>query len=162
MEPRIMDRLRKRRDFLAAAKGERAGSANLMLQGRARRDGDAPRLGFTVTKKNGNAVMRNRIRRRLREAARKVLPEDARPGHDYVIVAREQALRAPFADLVRDLSRAVKKIHAPPRSRSDAADPRRRPRPQGGPAAAAPHHDISTDRLPKDHPPTPTEAPGHE
>lgn len=107
-----MDRLRKRRDFLAAAKAQRAGAASFLLQGRDRRDEDCVRLGFTVTKKTGNSVVRNRIRRRLREVARAVVPRLGRPGYDYVLIARERALMAPFTELTRDLERALKKLHA--------------------------------------------------
>lgn len=110
-----MDHLRKRRDFLAAAKAERAGTASFLMQGRDRGDAGAIRVGFTVTKKTGNSVVRNRIRRRLREAVRHVLPEAGRPGYDYVLVAREAALRTPFDALVREMERAVRKLAAPGR-----------------------------------------------
>ncbi len=115
-----MDRLRKRRDFLAAARAERAGVTSFLLQGRDRRDEEDPRLGFTVTKKNGNAVVRNRIRRRLREAARQVMPQAGRKGFDYVLVARSHCLHAPFQDLVRDMERAVARLHAAKKSPSNA------------------------------------------
>jgi len=76
---------------------------------RDRKDGDPQmRLGFTVTKKIGGAVVRNRARRRLREALRRVLPGPARPGHDYVVVARRAALAQPFAELVADLASAIR------------------------------------------------------
>ncbi len=116
--PAHVDKLRKRRDFLAAAKAERAGVASFLLQGRNRRDDDDVRLGFTVTKKVGNAVVRNRIRRRMREAARVVMPGTGRPGYDYVMVARPHALRAPYPDLVRDLERALMRLHGGGRTKS--------------------------------------------
>ncbi|WP_029005491.1 ribonuclease P protein component [Azorhizobium doebereinerae] len=116
-----MDRLRKRRDFLAAAKAERASVPSFLLQGRDRRDEAEPRLGFTVTKKNGNAVVRNRMRRRLREAARQVLPQTGRNGFDYVLVARSPCLKAPFQTLVRDLERAVARLHAAKKSKDSSA-----------------------------------------
>lgn len=106
-----MDRLRRRRDFLSAAKAERAGVAPFLLQGRFRDDPLGVRLGLTVTKKIGNAVVRNRIRRRLRAVAQEILPAKGRPGYDYVLVARAQALHAPFPDLLRDLSRALERLH---------------------------------------------------
>ena len=106
---RRLDRLKKRRDFLAAAKAERAGVASFLMQGRDR----GVRVGFTVTKKTGNSVVRNRIRRRLREAVRQVLPKVGHPGFDYVLVAREAALRTPFDSLVSEMERAVRKLHAP-------------------------------------------------
>lgn len=118
-ELRIVDRLRKRRDFLAAAKAEKAGVASFLLQGRDRHDLGETRIGLTVTKKIGNAVVRNRIRRRLREAARTVIPASGRPGYDYVMVARPHALRAPYPDLVRDLERAISRLHGAGKKRSD-------------------------------------------
>ena len=63
----------------------------------------APRFGFTVTKKTGNAVVRNRIRRRLREAVRLSAGDVARPGVDYVLIGRRAALTLPFDRLVDDL-----------------------------------------------------------
>lgn len=116
--PSHVDKLRKRRDFLAAAKAERAGVASFLLQGRNRPDSTDVRLGFTVTKKVGNAVVRNRIRRRMREAARAVVPGAGRPGYDYVMVARPHALRAPFPDLVHDLERALARLHGGGRTKS--------------------------------------------
>lgn len=110
-----MDRLRKRRDFLAAAKALRAGVPCFLMQGRDRGDSGDVRIGFTVTKKTGNAVVRNRIRRRLREAVRHVVPTSGRAGHDYVLVAREAALHAPFETLVGEVERALRKLHDPDR-----------------------------------------------
>ncbi|MGR7995360.1 ribonuclease P protein component [Xanthobacter sp. ZOL 2024] len=111
----IVDRLRKRRDFVAAAKALRAGVPCFLMQGRDRGDGGDVRIGFTVTKKTGNAVVRNRIRRRLREAVRGVVPAAGRAGHDYVLVAREAALHAPFETLVGEVERALRKLHDPTR-----------------------------------------------
>lgn len=71
-----------------------------------------PRFGFTVTKKTGNSVERNRIRRRLREAVRRMAPLDAKPGFDYVLVGRRDALQLPFLDLTSDLAAAFKRVHA--------------------------------------------------
>ena len=127
----VVDRLRKRRDFLAAAKAGRAGVPAFLLQGRDRGDAGEVRVGFTVTKKTGGAVVRNRIRRRLREVARRVLPERGRPGFDYVLVARVEALRAPFCDLVGDLERAVTRVNAP-------GKPKSRPKQSAIPAIDAP------------------------
>ena len=109
--------LKKRRDFLAAAKARRAGAASMMVQGRKRRaEEDAPedavRVGYTCSKKVGNAVKRNRAKRRLRAAAAAVLPSAGRPGWDYVLIGRAEATAArPFADLIGDLERALRKIH---------------------------------------------------
>jgi len=69
---------------------------------------DAPRVGFTVTKKVGNAVVRNRIRRRLKEAVRTHAAGDMQPGRDYVIVGREDVLTVPFKQLAAELSRRIR------------------------------------------------------
>jgi ribonuclease P protein component len=86
------------------------------LQARDRRDDDAKtQVGYTASKKIGNAVLRNRAKRRLREAARAVMPGLARPGWDYVLVARPQAtVSRPFDDLKRDLQAALAAVHAKP------------------------------------------------
>ena len=105
---RVLRRLKKRSEFLEAAKGVRAHKPSLSLQRRDRRDGDAAvGIGFTVTKKEGNAVARNRIRRRFRAAAAAVLPEAGAEGADYVIIGREAALAAPFPSLLADLKEAL-------------------------------------------------------
>ena len=105
--------LRKRADFLRAASARRQGTAGFMLQARARNDGDpAVRLGFTCSKKIGNAVARNRAKRRLREVARLALPALARPGWDYVLVGRPDAtVTRDFALLLADLAAAVRGVH---------------------------------------------------
>lgn len=70
------------------------------------------RLGLTVSKKVGNAVVRNRVKRRLRAAAEAILPRHARLHRDLVIIGRQNALRRPFADLLADLEKALKKLNA--------------------------------------------------
>jgi ribonuclease P protein component len=107
---RELRRLRKRTQFLSAAKGQRAGRTAFSLQAIAVDDAD-PGLGLTVTKKVGNAPERNRIKRRLRAAAR-ACGEMFQPQHDYVLVGRREALGAPFAKVVSDLSSAIAKVHA--------------------------------------------------
>jgi len=103
-----MQRLKKRRDFLAAAKGRKAPRRAFVLESRARGDEEPPRLGLTVSKRVAkSAVERNRIRRRLREAARLIPDEAATAGHDYVIVGRRAALTEPFADLKSALAEAL-------------------------------------------------------
>jgi ribonuclease P protein component len=106
-----MERLRRRQDFLAAAKGRSVATPGMILQGRDRRDEGKPRLGFTCSKKIGNAVTRNRAKRRLREAARLALAIEARPGYDYVIVGRQATATRGFAELRNDLMKAVKRLH---------------------------------------------------
>lgn len=71
---------------------------------------DEVRIGYTVTKKLGGAVVRNRIKRRLREAARRALPTHAKPQHDYVFIARHKALECDFSALVREMEFAFSRI----------------------------------------------------
>jgi ribonuclease P protein component len=106
-----MERLRKRSEFLEAAKGRRWATASLVLQARRRRDDGAIRVGFTTTRKVGGAVDRNRARRRLREAARRVIPERGKPGYDYVLIGRRDTLTSSFADMLDDLATALDKVH---------------------------------------------------
>ena len=105
------ERLKKRRDFLAAAKGQKAARRAFVLEAVRRQDeGETglARLGFTVSKRTAkSAVERNRIRRRLREAARLVAADAWRPGHDYVLVGRRSALTEPFAELRSALGEAL-------------------------------------------------------
>ena len=105
--------LKTRPEFLRAASAKRQGTAGFLLQARVRNDGD-PRLqvGFTASKKIGNAVARNRAKRRLREIARAVLPRFGQPGWDYVLVARPGAtITRAFSDLLSDLELALRQIH---------------------------------------------------
>ena len=105
-----MDRLRQRADFLAVANGARANSTAFVVPGR-RRDDDGPiRIGFTVTKKNGNAPQRNRIRRRLRELVKRLDVIPMRPHHDYVLVGRRAALDRDFATMLEDLRSAFRRL----------------------------------------------------
>lgn len=103
-------RLKKRSEFLRAARGNRAGRSAFSLQA-VRSGAPEPRVGFTVTKKTGNAPQRNRIRRRLREAAR-ACAGCFKPQHDYVLIGRREALSQPFGKLVGELCSAIHKIHA--------------------------------------------------
>jgi len=119
-------RLRRRADFLKAARGRRAAMPGLVLQMRVREAAaDAPlRVGFTVTRKVGNAVTRNRAKRRLRAAAAAVLPRYGLPGRDYVVIGRAGTLTRPFALLVADFERALAKVQTASPGTSD-----RRPAP---------------------------------
>ena len=105
-----MQRLKQRADFLAAAAGAKAPGAAFVLQARSRGDTAPSRVGFTVSKKVGNAVERNRVRRRLREVVRlsAALPEQA--GHDYVLIGRRAALAIPFERIAAELTGALKRV----------------------------------------------------
>ncbi|MEM9852419.1 MAG: ribonuclease P protein component [Pseudomonadota bacterium] len=105
--------LKARADFLRAARGRRQAMPGFVLQGWDRGDGAPARVGFTCSKKVGNAVARNRAKRRLREVARLTLPTQARLGWDYVLIGRagETASRD-FAAMLDDLSRALAKLHS--------------------------------------------------
>jgi ribonuclease P protein component len=102
-------RLVRRADFIACSRGRRVNSAAFVLQERRRDDDGAPRFGFTVTKKTGGAVERNRMRRRLREAVRLGAAAAARPGSDYVLVLNRAALDRPFETLIVDLADAIRR-----------------------------------------------------
>lgn len=115
------ERLKRRADFKAVANGVRIRRPAFTLQARTRCDAAAApfvgaRVGFTVTKKVGNAVVRNRIRRRLKAAA-DALHDEFRAATDYVVVARREALTAPFdtlgAELAGALAQAHDKLHRP-------------------------------------------------
>ena len=105
-------RLKRRAEFLLAAKtGRKAPTHGMVVQVRPRDDAGPVRLGFTVTKKVGNAVVRNRIRRRLREVARLVLAEGG-PAADIVLIGREATRTRNFVALQDDLRRALRKTAA--------------------------------------------------
>tara|TARA_R110000824_G_scaffold118960_15_gene272334 strand:- start:22794 stop:23204 length:411 start_codon:yes stop_codon:yes gene_type:complete len=106
-----LQRLRKRAEFLAAARADKTALGGLVLQARSRDDEDPARAGFTVTRKVGNAVIRNRARRRLKEAAREILPLLGKAGYDYVLVGRQSTLTRAWPDLLDDLRVALAKVH---------------------------------------------------
>jgi ribonuclease P protein component len=107
-------RLKRRAEFLrVAAKGRKAAVHGLVLQALAQPDPEAPaRIGFTVTRKVGNAVVRNRTRRRLKEAARLLLREQPVVGFEVVVIGRDATRSRPFDALIDDLRRALVKTGA--------------------------------------------------
>lgn len=113
--------LKKRRDFLACTRARRWAAPGLILQARQRRE-DEPaegvRVGYTCSRKVGNAVTRNRAKRRLRACATEVLPELGCDGWDYVLIGRAGGTVArPFAELKEDLRTALERVHAPRKPR---------------------------------------------
>lgn len=108
-------RLTHRAEFLrVAASGRKAPAGGVVLQALARGD-DAPvRVGFTVTKKVGNAVVRNRTRRRMKEAARLWLAAHPAPGTDLVLIGRASTRGRAFTSLVADIGRALDRVDTPP------------------------------------------------
>ena len=109
-----MDRLRQRADFLAVANGARASAGAFVVQSRYRNDDGPIRVGFTVTKKNGTATERNRIRRRLRELVKRLPAVSLRPHSDYVLVGRRAALYRDFATMLDDLRNTLNRLDRQP------------------------------------------------
>ncbi len=120
-EPVALRPLKRRSEYLAVQRaGLRVARPSLVLQaarhlsteraGRAGQD-DGIGVGFTVTRRTGKAVVRNRIRRRLKAAAALVLPREGRAGIDYVLIGRRGALHRPFAGILRDLRSATRAVH---------------------------------------------------
>ena len=108
MAARPYRRLTRRSEFLrVASAGRKAPSGGVVLQALRRDDHDPVRLGFTVTKKVGNAVVRNRTRRRMKAAARQLLLTRAVAGVDLVLIGRASTRSRPFAQLVADIARAL-------------------------------------------------------
>lgn len=105
-----MERLKKRHQFLRAARGPKWVAPGLILQCWRRDDQDNSRIGFTVTKRVGNSVARNRVKRRLREVVRQDKAH-VKTGFDYVIIGRKSTIRRSFRDLEEDLSRAFHGVH---------------------------------------------------
>ena len=112
-----MERLKQRADFLKAATGTKVPAAAFVLQMRQRGDSGPVRVGFTVSRKVGNAVERNRVRRRLREVVRLCGETRMHSGHDYVLVGRQAALSLPFDRIAHDFERALGRAHSGARPR---------------------------------------------
>jgi len=109
----LLNRITQRKDFLRLTKAQRVHSTSFVLQSRNRKD-DAPmRVGFTCSKKVGNAVARNRAKRRLREIARLILPISGQPGHDYVLIGRANVTATTdFAAMHAELTQSLQKLQS--------------------------------------------------
>ena len=105
-----MLRLKQRADFLAAASGAKVATAAFVLQGHNRDDGGPARVGFTVSRKVGTAVERNRVRRRLRDIVKRSAAETLRSGYDYVLVGRRTALSRQFDQMIDDFRNALRRL----------------------------------------------------
>ena len=117
---KTVGRLKSRPQFLAVREGEKRKGSFFLMEVLDRKTPDTePRIGFTVTKKHGNAVERNRMRRRLKEAVRLHAGFAMQPGHDYVVVARRDVLFAPFERLADEL---VARVEARPKQRRSHTD----------------------------------------
>jgi ribonuclease P protein component len=104
-------RLTQRKDYLAANSGKRAPMPGFVLIVRARGDADpAMRVGITVSKKVGNAVIRNRMKRRFRALAREVISAEGLPGADHVLIGRNGGIERPYAALKAELVKALAKV----------------------------------------------------
>jgi ribonuclease P protein component len=109
--PAPLERLKRRREFLNVAASRRRFVTPSMIVQFLPQENTAPRVGFTVSKRVGNAVLRNRARRRLREAALKIFPAHASAA-DYVLVGRTEAVSRKFSDIVTDLETALHRLGA--------------------------------------------------
>jgi ribonuclease P protein component len=113
-----IERLKKRADFLACARAPSCARGAVVVQARARDDQPLVRAGFTATRRIGGAVERNRAKRRMREAARLLLPQFAHPGFDYVFIARGGVTRRPWPRLLDDVKTALIRLAAERDSRA--------------------------------------------
>jgi ribonuclease P protein component len=105
-----MERLKRRRDFLAAATGASVSTPGFIVQQRRRDDGGPVRVGFTVSRKVGGAVERNRLRRQLKELVRLSATTGLNAGSDYVLIGRRAGLGIPFVKLTVDFAGALKRL----------------------------------------------------
>jgi ribonuclease P protein component len=122
--PPEIRRLKRRAEFLAAAKGASVARGAVVVQALPREGRSCISAGFTATRKVGGAVVRNRAKRRLREAARLLLPEHGQPGRDYVFIARNGAPTRAWARLLDDVKSALISLAAAlPGGPSDAPPP---------------------------------------
>jgi len=108
--------LKKRAEFLRVRGGPRWSTPAFVLEARSPPAGahdPAARFGFTVSKKIGSAVVRNRVRRRLRALVAALDPSRVREGFDYVLIARPGAEQRSYRELAADLDQALDRVHRP-------------------------------------------------
>ena len=111
----VLEQLKNRKDFLRLAHAKRVHSTSFVLQALNRGDAQEMRVGFTCSKKVGNAVARNRAKRRLREIARLVLPRFGQEGYDYVLIGRANVTSSTkFTALQEELLSALRKLQSKP------------------------------------------------
>jgi ribonuclease P protein component len=128
--------LKKRAEFLACAKGPSCARGAVAIQALPQPDRSTIAVGFTATKRIGGAVVRNRAKRRLREAARLLLPVHGRPGHDYVFVARQGVAERPWERLLDDVKSALIRLAAEDGVRTSGDRRAGSPKPASLPASA--------------------------
>ena len=136
--PKSPARLKKRAEFLACAKGPSCARGAVVIQALPQPTRTDLAVGFTATKRIGNAVVRNRAKRRLREAARLLLPQFGRPAHDYVFIARQGADERPWPRLLDDVKSALVRLA----TEDGAHDPGKR---RAGRSAPSPLPAASSD-----------------
>lgn len=140
--------LKRRAEFKRVRGGARWASPQFIIEGKARAgafhvaaalevESPGPRFGFTITKKVGGAVVRNRIRRRLKEAIRAIEPQYAKPDHDYVVVASKAVQDYPFAELQDALRAALQRLDSSPGGKPALGRGRNSQRGAGGDAGLA-------------------------
>ena len=134
-----MERLRHRTDFRAVAAGQRASVGAFVVQARRRAEDGPVRIGFTVSRQVGNAVERNRVRRRLREMVRLSQGGGMHDGHDYVLIGRRAALAAPFGQMRQELDAALGRIHDPERTLAHQETRQEKHKTTGGARERSPH-----------------------
>lgn len=133
LPPVPITRIRRRPEFLAAQRGRSTAKGAVVVQALAHPDSPLIRAGFTATRKIGGAVVRNRAKRRLREAARLLLPKFGRAGFDYVFIARGGVTTRPWPRLLDDVKSALISLAPNDGARLDPGSP---PSPRSPPPAA--------------------------